>query len=547
MFDPLAPAAPSAVGERLLARRYRLDHPLATGGMAEVWVAHDKVLGRRVAVKMLKPGLARDPVFVERFRREAVAAARLSHPSIVAVFDTVSEPEVEAVVMELVQGRTLRQALDEQGRLSVTDTVRIGSAVAAALDAAHRSGLVHRDVKPGNVLLSVEGRVLLSDFGIAKALSAASDLTSENIMLGTAKYLSPEQVTGATVDPRSDLYSLGVVLYECLAGRVPFEADTDAATALMRLRRDPPPLRSVRPGVPRVLDDLVLTTLAREPERRPASAAVFRDALARMGSTLHDETPGVATGGVAAVRRPTPSVLASPEPPDRTPTSGIARPQPHERRWALPAVTIVVLALVLGIAGVLLGTTGTGSRFISAVRDSVTGGDDVTTSETTVGDDVAVQPEVPDPGALLIDGSGVYDPPPGDGQEHTGDLRLAFDGNETTSWTTESYSSRELLTENGDKPGVGIVVRITGPADRHRMVITSPTRDWSARAYVSDSPHQDLDAWGEPVAEADGIDDDETTFELAGDGTYVLLLITDLGDGSVGRNRQVTITEMVIE
>ena len=174
--------------------------------------------------------------------------------------------------------------------------MHIGAAVADALDAAHRAGIVHRDMKPGNVLLSNEGRVLLSDFGIAKALSAASDLTSDNVMLGTAKYLSPEQVTGARRSiARSDLYSLAVVLYESLTGRVPFVADTDAATALMRLRREPMPVRSIRPGVPRPLDDLVLTTLARESERRrPANATVFRDALLRVNAGSSDDATSVA-------------------------------------------------------------------------------------------------------------------------------------------------------------------------------------------------------------------------------------------------------------
>src|SRR4051794_25190429 len=222
--------------------------------MAEVWVATDIVLDRQVAVKMLKPALAADTRLVERFRREAVAVARLSHPSIVAVFDTVHDGDVEAVVMELVPGETLRQHLDRVGRLPIGETISIGIAIADALTEAHRARIVHRDIKPGNVLLDPEGRVLLTDFGIAKALQQTDDITSDDLLMGTAKYLSPEQVLGLPVDSRADLYSLGIVLYECLSGQPPFQADTDAATAMARLQRDPVPVRKLRPGVPRALD-----------------------------------------------------------------------------------------------------------------------------------------------------------------------------------------------------------------------------------------------------------------------------------------------------
>jgi len=196
-------------------------------------VATDVVLDRQVAVKVLKAALADDPVVVERFRREAVAAAGLNHPYIVSIFDTVEDGGQEAVVMELVPGSSLRALLDENGSLGVDETLVIGRAVAAALDHAHQAGLVHRDVKPGNVLVTPEGRVKLTDFGIAKALeNRHDDLTAENVMMGTAKYLSPEQVLGFPLDGRADLYSLGLVLYECLTGRAPFSGGTDGAIAV---------------------------------------------------------------------------------------------------------------------------------------------------------------------------------------------------------------------------------------------------------------------------------------------------------------------------
>jgi serine/threonine protein kinase len=263
----------------VLAGRYRLERRVAQGGMAEVWLATDTALSRQVAVKLLKPQLAADPVVAERFRREAIAVASVTHPNIVAVYDAVEDNGRQAVVMQYVQGKTLRQLLDEQGKLSPELTVHIGSALASALDAAHSAGLVHRDVKPGNVLVTPDGRVQLADFGIAKALGSGDDLTSDNVMMGTAKYLSPEQVRGRKLDGRADLYSLGLVLYECLAGRVPFLGETDADTALARLQRDATDLTRLRPTLPRNLATVVHRLMEREPEHRYATGAAVRAAL----------------------------------------------------------------------------------------------------------------------------------------------------------------------------------------------------------------------------------------------------------------------------
>ncbi len=256
--------------------------------MAEVWLATDLSLDRKVALKWLKPSLATDPVVAERFRREAIAVAGLTHPNIVAVHDVFEDGGRQAVVMQLVDGKSLRQLLDVQTRLSPELTIHIGTCVAAALDAAHRAGFVHRDVKPGNILVTADGRVMLTDFGIAKGLDASGeDLTSDNVMMGTAKYLSPEQVRGRKLDGRADLYSLGLVLYECLAGRVPFLGETDADTALARLQRDPTDLGRLRPTLPRGLVNLVHRLLARNPNHRPATGAELRDELLRIA----DEPP----------------------------------------------------------------------------------------------------------------------------------------------------------------------------------------------------------------------------------------------------------------
>src|SRR6188474_2754805 len=270
----------------VIAQRYELQRMLAQGGMAEVWLAVDLTLDRKVAVKWLKPNLATDEVVTERFRREAIAAASLNHPNIVAVHDVFEQDGRQAVVMQLVEGKSLRQLLDTQKRLSPELTCHIGTCVALALDHAHAAGFVHRDVKPGNIMITSDGRVLLTDFGIAKGLqSPDADLTSDNIMMGTAKYLSPEQVRGKKLDGRADLYSLGLVLYECLAGRVPFVGASDADTALARLQRDPTDLARLRPTLSRGLINLIHRTLARNPAHRPPTGADLRAALLAVDTT----------------------------------------------------------------------------------------------------------------------------------------------------------------------------------------------------------------------------------------------------------------------
>ena len=295
--------SPPPLPPAVLAQRYRLERRLAQGGMAEVWLGTDLSLSRQVAVKLLKPNLASDPVVAERFRREAIAVAQLNHPNIVAVYDAIEDNGRQAVVMQLVNGKSLRQLLDEQKKLSPELTIHIGSCVAAALDAAHQAGMVHRDVKPGNILITPDGRVLLTDFGIAKGLEpSGDDLTHDNIMMGTAKYLSPEQVRGKRLDGRADLYSLGLVLYECLAGRVPFLGQNDADTALARLQRDPTDISRLRPTLPLGLPELIHRLLARRPDQRYPSGAAVKAALAEVSSRPIDPTWSDATASGSAPR-----------------------------------------------------------------------------------------------------------------------------------------------------------------------------------------------------------------------------------------------------
>ena len=280
---------------RTLASRYVLRRVLANGGMAQVWVADDLILDRPVAVKILHAHLADDDGFVRRFRAEAVAAARLTHPGIVATFDTVSEPGVEAIVMELIEGATLREHLDQNGPMDLTQTAAVITGVAEALHAAHQSGVVHRDVKPANILLCAEQRVKVADFGIAKAMDGAGEHTQTGTLLGTAKYLSPEQVDGTELDARSDLYSLAVVAYECLCGRPPFDEGNDTATALARVRRDPPPVGTfvppTRPQLPRQLDDIFGRALARQPDMRQRDVLAFAEDLSAIAPPAQEPPP----------------------------------------------------------------------------------------------------------------------------------------------------------------------------------------------------------------------------------------------------------------
>ena len=263
---------------RVLGGRYELGPLLGTGGMASVFEGTDRVLERRVAVKVLHPRIARDPSYVERFRREATIAATLSHPGVVSVFDTGEDDGVRFIVMEHVEGHTLAEEIAREGALPPERAAAIGAAVCEALAAAHARGLVHRDVKPGNVMLDAGGRVKVMDFGIARA-DSADTLTKTAMVMGTAAYLSPEQARGERADPRSDLYALGCVLHAMLTGEPPFSGDSAVAVAGRHLNEEPlPPSRSRR-GVPPPLDAVVLRALAKDPADRFPDARAMRAAL----------------------------------------------------------------------------------------------------------------------------------------------------------------------------------------------------------------------------------------------------------------------------
>jgi len=261
----------------VLAGRYVLREVLGTGGMATVWRATDEVLGREVAVKILSPQFAADAGFMARFEREARHAARLSHPRLVTVFDCGVDRGVAFIVMELVAGHTLRQVLDDHGRLPLGEAAGIAAAVCEALEVAHTAGLVHRDIKPANIVVS-HGDVKVLDFGIARADGAAGGTRTIGV-LGTAAYLSPEQASGGPTGPQSDLYSLGCVLFEMITGAPPFTADSAVGLAYCHVHEDPGPPSARRPGVPAELDWIIGRLLAKDPSARPPGAAAARAGL----------------------------------------------------------------------------------------------------------------------------------------------------------------------------------------------------------------------------------------------------------------------------
>jgi eukaryotic-like serine/threonine-protein kinase len=262
----------------VLADRYAVGELLGRGGMAEVYLGTDRVLDRPVAVKVLGSWLVDDGTFVERFRREARAAARISHPNIVAVYDTGSEDGIHYIVMELVPGETLADVLRSEGHLASERATRIARSVADALAVAHAAGIVHRDVKPANVMLTRNGGAKLTDLGIARSLEGES-ITRASTILGTAGYLSPEQARGDRVDHRSDIYSLGCVMYEMLTGRQPFEADSPVAVAYKHVHEDPSPPSSVEPSVPPALDAVTMRAMAKDPAARFQAAEEMATAM----------------------------------------------------------------------------------------------------------------------------------------------------------------------------------------------------------------------------------------------------------------------------
>ena len=614
---------------------------VAKGGMAEVWEGRDEVLNRPVAVKVLLSHLAADPLVRERFRREAVTAARLVHPGIVAIFDAGVEvlatnadlpgsslsggwsrdetdrlgaawpdgPSTAYIVMELVPGETLRDLMARAGPLPPELTVAITAQLADALAYAHAQGLVHRDIKPANLLLRDEGgdtaRVKIADFGIAKAVAVAgADLTASGDMLGTPKYLSPEQVQGRESDGRADLYSVGVVLFEMLAGRPPFSASTEMATALAHVQEPVPDIDEFRPGLPSGLGELVGSLLVKDPRYRLASALALGGALTSirksMGVAAQNEPDAylnlnVGSGAGRGVRSADdgsePRTLPDSLRPDLVgPTivgAAVGEADESGRTGSFNgsseavvgprAQPTVALRSANGDAGPEVGVKGRtphrakGHRARGAKNPSPRGArrrrswratNIVVGSLLVAGLLVAgalVRTRGPShpasKGAASTGSVGTAAVPSGANSafrviavhELTQDGNLPNDdlgqlGNLVDANSSTSWESDVYKgPEFGGSGGFGLVLQLSAAHALHELVASSPMKGWSAEVFTADRHAPDLAGWGSPVAERSGLDG-SATFSLAGrKASWVLFWITDPGP-----RRQAVVEELSV-
>jgi serine/threonine-protein kinase len=477
----------------LLAGRYRLDAQIGTGGMSAVYRAFDTVLERQVAIKLMHREIADDSDQLERFRREARAVARLKNPHVVGVIDAGEDEGNPYIVLEYVRGETLKDRIRRHGRLPVAEAVAYAIEVARALQAAHERQIVHRDVKPQNVLIDEEGTAKVTDFGIARSL-AEEGLTADGRVLGTTDYVSPEQALGRPVTGQSDIYSLGVVLFEMLTGEVPFRGENQVAVAMKHVREELPDVQLRRPEVSSALAAVVDRATARELGDRYADAG---DLIADLADVLAIETArsGQSTGEVTTVLRTLPE--------------STRRRVPLRVRWPW-------WALVLALAGFLLALA---AAFYLAADRTERG----TGSRNT-------KPPAPDLRAVSLGQgrAGDFDPLGGDG-EHPEEAKLVLDQDTGTTWSTETYQAGNLA-----KDGVGVYVDAKPSVDARAMEVVTPTPGFTADVYAKpdDGPPQSL----EELTSVGSFTADRTTNRVRLDTggrrfRYYLVWITRLPEG----------------
>ena len=463
------------VGE-LIADRYELEELVGSGGMSSVYRAHDRLLERSVALKILHEQYGRDADYVERFRREARAVAQLTHPNIVTVIDRGEQDGRQFIVFEYVDGLNLKELVDEEGPLPARDAIELALQVARGLAFAHDQGLVHRDVKPQNVLIDGDGRAKVTDFGIARSLDV-DGMTITGTIMGTSNYIAPEQARGQPVDEQTDVYSLGCVLYELLTGEVPYDGDNFVTVAMRHVNDPVPSVREVRQDVPPRLDWVVQRAMAKDHEERFRSMselaaeleACYAELDGNEGATMIARAPAAARAG---------------------------RPRARRRRpvWPFVLLGVALAALAGGIAGLLL------------FRDD--GGPGSNNSSPPA----AAKP-------VHWTQASSFDPE-GDGAEHDADAPKAIDGNPATYWTTESY--RDFT---GTKSGVGLVVGAARSVSPKTLTVTTDDPGFRAVIEAGSSPTGPF----RKVSQSQ-VTSSTTTFALHGGGRYFVIWITDLSD-----------------
>jgi serine/threonine protein kinase len=481
----------TVIGTRL-SGRYRIEDEIGSGGMSTVYRAFDETLERPVALKIMHSDISSDAAALERFRREARTVAQLSHPHVVMVIDAGEDQGHPYIVFEHVRGETLKDRIRREGPLPIAEAVAYAIEIGRALQTAHEQRLVHRDVKPQNVLIDEEGRAKVTDFGIALGLEPEG-LTAAGRVVGTTDYVSPEQAMGREVTGQSDVYSLGIVLFEMLTGSVPFEGESGVSVAMKHVREGIPDVQRRRPEVSAALAGVLERATAKELGNRYPSMASFVGDLEEV-LTYETARAGEATGEATAILSALPANVAG-----------------RQRRWRrlLPIAAYVLIAAAVAVGAVLL----IGGNNTSTKSADLSGLSRIGLSESAVHD---------------------YDPPPGDGSENPEQKGLALDGDRTTAWETENYNTPDL---GNIKSGVGLYLDAGRPVVARGLRIFTPKAGWSFQIYVANQVPADLRGW--TLVGTDKMDSSRKTVNLDTAGhrsRFYLLWITHLTQSPTGRS-----------